>query len=110
MFFFFNDTATTEIYTLSLHDALPIYAQAVPHLQRSVDGGSARPSREVGSEGNPTVPRRRLSRLCHDRIPRPLLDRRGADGHGRGGAAHRGGRDRGAHRGRRAPRRNEGPV
>src|SRR3712207_7499201 len=26
MFFFFNDTATTEIYTLSLHDALPIYA------------------------------------------------------------------------------------
>src|SRR5215813_6083450 len=27
-FFFFNDTATTEIYTLSLHDALPIF---VPH-------------------------------------------------------------------------------
>src|SRR3712207_7010355 len=26
MFCFFNDTATTEIYTLSLHDALPIYA------------------------------------------------------------------------------------
>src|SRR5256885_4467486 len=26
LFFFFNDTATTEIYTLSLHDALPIYA------------------------------------------------------------------------------------
>src|SRR6266571_8429928 len=25
-FFFFNDTATTEIYTLSLHDALPIHA------------------------------------------------------------------------------------
>src|SRR3712207_9240537 len=28
-FFFFNDTATTEIYTLSLHDALPISARAV---------------------------------------------------------------------------------
>src|SRR3712207_1737154 len=28
MFFFFNDTATTEIYTLSLHDALPIYSNA----------------------------------------------------------------------------------
>src|SRR2546427_8756561 len=28
LFFFFNDTATTEIYTLSLHDALPIYAPA----------------------------------------------------------------------------------
>src|SRR5260370_31518070 len=27
-FFFFNDTATTEIYTLSLHDALPISAKA----------------------------------------------------------------------------------
>src|SRR2546430_13355920 len=26
-FFFFNDTATTEIYTLSLHDALPIYGE-----------------------------------------------------------------------------------
>src|SRR3712207_7983323 len=25
--FFFNDTATTEIYTLSLHDALPIYGE-----------------------------------------------------------------------------------
>src|SRR2546429_10001435 len=28
MFFFFNDTATTEIYTLSLHDALPIYEES----------------------------------------------------------------------------------
>src|SRR3989442_5934867 len=28
-FFFFNDTATTEIYTLSLHDALPIYIQQI---------------------------------------------------------------------------------
>src|SRR3712207_9200895 len=27
-FFFFNDTATTEIYTLSLHDALPIWPSA----------------------------------------------------------------------------------
>src|SRR6266480_3374413 len=27
-FFFFNDTATTEIYTLSLHDALPIFVLA----------------------------------------------------------------------------------
>src|SRR2546430_17699556 len=28
-FFFFNDTATTEIYTLSLHDALPIFLGAI---------------------------------------------------------------------------------
>src|SRR2546425_5307198 len=44
-FFFFNDTATTEIYTLSLHDALPIsdapHRDAVPqsrqHGRRGVD-------------------------------------------------------------------------
>src|SRR6266496_6646879 len=30
VFFFFNDTATTEIYTLSLHDALPIPATEAP--------------------------------------------------------------------------------
>src|SRR5256885_12304744 len=30
-FFFFNDTATTEIYTLSLHDALPIYMPLKGH-------------------------------------------------------------------------------
>src|SRR5256885_8387036 len=35
LFFFFNDTATTEIYTLSLHDALPIYS----HGDRSDRGG-----------------------------------------------------------------------
>src|SRR2546430_11528640 len=39
VFFFFNDTATTEIYTLSLHDALPISAfviLALPALALSV--------------------------------------------------------------------------
>src|ERR1041384_8846493 len=30
LFFFFNDTATTEIYTLSLHDALPICSTTPP--------------------------------------------------------------------------------
>src|SRR3712207_7423484 len=38
LFFFFNDTATTEIYTLSLHDALPIFAQ---HLEEPTRGGIA---------------------------------------------------------------------
>src|SRR5438477_2326621 len=52
-FFFFNDTATTEIYTLSLHDALPIFAESRylrpvrslrctsgpgPHLRRAEPG------------------------------------------------------------------------
>src|SRR5258708_11035511 len=31
LFFFFNDTATTEIYTLSLHDALPICRDLLGH-------------------------------------------------------------------------------
>src|SRR5260221_9565508 len=34
-FFFFNDTATTEIYSLSLHDALPIFT-ALPHALRGI--------------------------------------------------------------------------
>src|SRR5574341_2541979 len=33
-FFFFNDTATTEIYTLSLHDALPISPTSLPAAAR----------------------------------------------------------------------------
>src|SRR5256886_9040068 len=33
-FFFFNDTATTEIYTLSLHDALPILVEAEERFRR----------------------------------------------------------------------------
>src|SRR5256885_10962058 len=35
IFFFFNDTATTEIYTLSLHDALPIFASDCDCASRS---------------------------------------------------------------------------
>src|SRR2546430_15855809 len=39
LFFFFNDTATTEIYTLSLHDALPIsYRTAMERAQRRDSG------------------------------------------------------------------------
>src|SRR2546427_8501022 len=41
LFFFFNDTATTEIYTLSLHDALPISQQGRTGA-RSHDGRIAR--------------------------------------------------------------------
>src|SRR2546428_741287 len=35
-FFFFNDTATTEIYTLSLHDALPIFAGSLSPCSATV--------------------------------------------------------------------------
>src|SRR2546430_10970568 len=41
--FFFNDTATTEIYTLSLHDALPISLRpASRRLRADADGGEPR--------------------------------------------------------------------
>src|SRR2546430_6640334 len=40
LFFFFNDTATTEIYTLSLHDALPI---SPAHPSRSAAASSKSP-------------------------------------------------------------------
>src|SRR2546430_5912272 len=36
LFFFFNDTATTEIYTLSLHDALPIFHVHRVHQSRAL--------------------------------------------------------------------------
>src|SRR2546421_12371774 len=42
VFFFFNDTATTEIYTLSLHDALPIYASDPFAVQDRVAAGIVR--------------------------------------------------------------------
>src|SRR5438876_5852688 len=35
--FFFNDTATTEIYTLSLHDALPIYFERIEALKPAIE-------------------------------------------------------------------------
>src|SRR5438876_8303349 len=40
--FFFNDTATTEIYTLSLHDALPISGAVRSHRPRVGDAVAAR--------------------------------------------------------------------
>src|SRR2546430_6809339 len=51
-FFFFNDTATTEIYTLSLHDALPIYRARCPGCCRCRcrDRSAPRP-RPPGSRG-----------------------------------------------------------
>src|SRR3712207_8248762 len=46
--FVFNDTATTEIYTLSLHDALPIYRPLSPGALREVDDGVAARGRGQG--------------------------------------------------------------
>src|SRR2546426_9007285 len=52
-FFFFNDTATTEIYTLSLHDALPISARARPRARRRI----RRPARAARCRDGGPAPR-----------------------------------------------------
>src|SRR3712207_7708150 len=61
LFFFFNDTATTEIYTLSLHDALPIWA-----VREDRRGGGVR-----GHLGQQPVHQRRAR---HPRQQRGELD------------------------------------
>src|SRR5579872_2679727 len=48
-YFFFNDTSTTEIYTLSLHDALPIYRGMRREMK---DGSVGRPAKEDGARGS----------------------------------------------------------
>src|SRR5260370_13965498 len=50
--FFFNDTATTEIYTLSLHDALPIFA-ANGDRKLGADPGGQRRYRSTGMDRKP---------------------------------------------------------
>src|SRR3712207_6892564 len=66
LFFFFNDTATTEIYTLSLHDALPISASrcstASPRPARSTPtstSGSTRTPATASAGAPPCRPTRR---------------------------------------------------
>src|SRR2546422_7074526 len=56
--FFFNDTATTEIYTLSLHDALPISSAGV----QPREGGrfTLAASRRVTSSARPSAARARI--------------------------------------------------
>src|SRR2546430_7560293 len=63
-FFFFNDTATTEIYTLSLHDALPIFhgrrdrrcrarlPPPRPNARSASDGRSEEHTSELQSQSN----------------------------------------------------------
>src|SRR2546426_5092703 len=60
-FFFFNDTATTEIYTLSLHDALPICER--------VDARDHAGARDLGAED-------RQEPRTDDQPQVPLLDRK----------------------------------
>src|SRR2546430_6107838 len=57
-FFFFNDTATTEIYTLSLHDALPILHPV--HDERRIEHAKADPEHADAQEVRDELPGRRL--------------------------------------------------
>src|SRR5688572_33503300 len=70
VFFFFNDTATTEIYTLSLHDALPISAAA--YVNRDIKIACSRqewktpptrPGIDVGLSARSPVGDRKSTRL-----------------------------------------------
>src|SRR2546430_7166909 len=61
-FFFFNDTATTEIYTLSLHDALPIYSCARGARRDRAQGRRVQDRRGREGEGRPGVRARRALR------------------------------------------------
>src|SRR3712207_7316350 len=65
-FFFFNDTATTEIYTLSLHDALPI-----SRLADGVRRRARRRERDAGAaDRQDPGPRRQLGRRVRGARPR----------------------------------------
>src|SRR5579885_3867022 len=61
-FFFFNDTATTEIYTLSLHDALPIYAG--DDAPRARDAGVRGPHCRHRSEEHTSELQSRFDLVC----------------------------------------------
>src|SRR3712207_7690707 len=67
-FFFFNDTATTEIYTLSLHDALPIYrfpSAEAPRRLEAVATCGHQPT--TGENYGPRWSRRQGERLREER-------------------------------------------
>src|SRR2546429_6882974 len=64
-FFFFNDTATTEIYTLSLHDALPIFLEEDGALLKQVEqAADARYRSGMRSEEHTSELQSRLHLVC----------------------------------------------
>src|SRR6266566_2645889 len=66
-FFFFNDTATTEIYTLSLHDALPISPGRRRRSRRAHDARAE--AHGAGGAAGHRVPLRRAVGRSGDRAP-----------------------------------------
>src|SRR3712207_7851452 len=66
-FFFFNDTATTEIYTLSLHDALPILVPCEPSAAGH-PGEAALDDPPSGQQHKAAFRRRQLNHLQSDAV------------------------------------------
>src|SRR3712207_8812802 len=60
--FFFNDTATTEIYTLSLHDALPILSRPYSHCAAASGCPAGPPASPRHRRSSPRTPAYHLSR------------------------------------------------
>src|SRR3712207_8813798 len=75
--FFFNDTATTEIYTLSLHDALPIYPHPLRARSRPQPAVADRPGDPVDRRParHPDRPRPAVPGRPGGRVPRPPAPR-----------------------------------
>src|SRR5206468_8920773 len=69
LFFFFNDPATTEIYTLSLHDALPIYLDSTATPRSFVFGSNAT---ILNVEGRARVIAAGNGRTLFRRFPAPV--------------------------------------
>src|SRR5260370_19879178 len=65
-FFFFNDTATTEIYTLSLHDALPISIADCcgSAIRRMIAEGAQRNAADLRSEEHTSELQSHLNLVC----------------------------------------------
>src|SRR6266567_6600732 len=68
-FFFFNDTATTELYTLSLHDALPIWWPTTTTVSRPFSGSQARTI--CSTNVRPPARCNTFARLDFSRVPLP---------------------------------------
>src|SRR5258706_9601029 len=93
LFFFFNDTATTEIYTLSLHDALPI-CRAMAGFVFLHDWRRRQSCRKTRSEEHTSELQSLTNLVCRLLLEKKKISKK----------SRRGSRSRRARKGRRRPR------
>src|SRR6266705_6893084 len=89
LLFFFNDTATTEIYTLSLHDALPISPSCSPRTATTSPWSPAVATSSTRSEEHTSELQSPYERVC-----RLLLEKKKKSGYNRPGGQKREARSR----------------